>query len=480
MHSSHSQSNLWIRFVILLGVASVVVFAVYYVWMANAGAAQNERRALAEARTLSAEMDASWDYVNSIQERINYTDGVYDFKGVYCSVAGKSIAKRFTDSTEYSIRYVRENPRSGTDVPDAFELEALQAFGQGKREYYAMTEVDGKATFRYVSSLEAEHNCLECHGQPVGEKDVTGFKKEGMQLGDLAGAVSISLPMDAIEREEEQGFMATVVFFCALMVALTVVLGWGLNRWVTHPVISENEKLRREAESQSNFLTIVTHELKTPLSAILAFSDLLKKPERDAAQNIEIANEIEENANDLLSMINNVLDTAKFEEGSMALHEDDVDVCDVVAVVRAAAAPIAKRTGVDFVAIVAPGVPIVRADREMLRRISMNLVGNALQHTESGDSVVLRMSYACGSLTIEVEDTGCGIEAERLPNIFERFSSGRDAAQSGEGGTGLGLFIVRNYAEAVGGSVHVESEIGRGSVFSVLLPLRSVESEDGL
>lgn len=66
MHSSHSQSNLWIRFVILLGVASVVVFAVYYVWMANAGAAQNERRALAEARTLSAEMDASWDYVNSI------------------------------------------------------------------------------------------------------------------------------------------------------------------------------------------------------------------------------------------------------------------------------------------------------------------------------------------------------------------------------------------------------------------------------
>lgn len=110
----------------------------------------------------------------------------------------------------------------------------------------------------------------------------------------------------------------------------------------------------------------------------------------------------------------------------------------------------------------------------------MNLVGNALQHTESGDSVVLRMSYACGSLTIEVEDTGCGIEAERLPNIFERFSSGRDAARSGEGGTGLGLFIVRNYAEAVGGSVHVESEIGRGSVFSVLLPLRPVESEDDL
>ena len=332
-----------------------------------------------------------------------------------------------------------------------------------------MAEVDGKATFRYVSSLRAERNCLECHGQPAGEKDVTGFKKEGMQLGDLAGAVSISLPMEAIEREEEQDFIATVVFFCALMVALTAVLGWGLRRWVTHPVMSENKELRREAESQSNFLTIVTHELKTPLSAILAFSDLLKKPQRDAGQTIEIANEIEGNANELLSMINNVLDTAKFEEGSMALHEDDVDVCDVVAVVRAAAA-----------AVVVPGTPIVRADREMLRRISMNLVGNALQHTESGDSVVLRMSYARGSLVIEVEDTGCGIEAERLPGIFDRFSSGRDAARSGEGGTGLGLFIVRNYAEAVGGSVHVESEIGRGSAFSVLLPLQPVEGEGGL
>ncbi len=477
MHEGKTQSRLWVKFAVLLGVASVVVFAAYYAWMSHTSESQNERRALAEARTLSAEMDASWDYINSMQDRINYTNGVYDFKGVYCSVAGKSIAKRFTDSTDYSIRYVRENPRSGTDAPDDFELSALQSFGDGAQEYYAMTRMGGEMAFRYVAPLKVEANCLECHGEPAGEKDITGFIKEGMQMGDLAGAVSICLPMDAIENEASADLTSAIVFFCVLMVVLTAVLGWGLRRWVTHPIMSENVELRREAESQSNFLTIVTHELKTPLSAILAFSDLLKKPNRPEAEKSEIASEIEGNAHELLSMVNNVLDTAKFEEGSLVLHVDDVDVRDVVGAVRSVARPLAERSGVHFSASVARTVPVVKADREMLRRVCMNLVGNALQHTGEGGDVSLNVSYDGGVLAIIVSDTGAGIDPARLEAIFDRFSTGRDAARSSEGGTGLGLFIVKKYAEAAGGSVSVESELGVGSTFIVAIPAASAEEE---
>lgn len=477
MHEGQASSRLWVKFAVLLGVASIAVFAAYYAWTSHTSESQNERRALAEARTLSAEMDASWDYIDSMQDRINYTNGVYDFKGVYCSVAGKNIAKRFTDSTDYSIRYVRDNPRSGTDIPDEFEASALRSFADGTQEYYAMSRVDGKMTFRYVAPLEIKANCLECHGSPAGEKDVTGFVKEGMQMGDLAGAVSICLPMDAIEKETSSDLASTIVFFCVLMAVLTVVLGWGLRRWVTHPIMSENVELRREAESQSNFLTIVTHELKTPLSAILAFSDLLKKPNRPEAEKREIASEIEGNAHELLSMVNNVLDTAKFEEGSLVLHADDVDVRDVVGAVRSVAMPLAERSGVRFSASVARTAPVVKADREMLRRVCMNLVSNALQHTGDGGDVALNVSYGGGVLAIVVSDTGTGIDPARLEAIFDRFSTGRDAARSSEGGTGLGLFIVKKYAEAAGGCVSVESELGVGSTFTVAIPAVSAEGE---
>ena len=250
MTASGTHRGLWLRFVLLVGMAAVLVFAVYFAWTAQAESSENERRALAEARTLSAQMDASWDYIDSIQERINYTHGVFDFKDVYCSVAGKAIAVRFTDRTDYSIRYVRENPRSGTDVPDDFERAALASFERGADEYFAMTDYEGSPAFRYVSVLRAEPGCLSCHGAPAGEKDVTGFIKEGMAAQDVAGAVSIVLPMGTIQAESHADLAAAVVFFCVLMAVVTVILGWGLSRWVAFPIVSENDKLRREAESR--------------------------------------------------------------------------------------------------------------------------------------------------------------------------------------------------------------------------------------
>ena len=227
MTASGTHRGLWLRFVLLVGMAAVLVFAVYFAWTAQAESSENERRALAEARTLSAQMDASWDYIDSIQERINYTHGVFDFKDVYCSVAGKAIAVRFTDRTDYSIRYVRENPRSGTDVPDDFERAALASFERGADEYFAMTDYEGSPAFRYVSVLRAEPGCLSCHGAPAGEKDVTGFIKEGMAAQDVAGAVSIVLPMGTIQAESHADLAAAVVFFCVLMAVVAGLLGGG-------------------------------------------------------------------------------------------------------------------------------------------------------------------------------------------------------------------------------------------------------------
>lgn len=139
--------------------------------------------------------------------------------------------------TDYVIRYVRENPRSGTDVPDGFELDAIAAWNdEGRPEHYAFTTFEGEPALRYASVLLAGRNCLNCHGEPAGELDEVGFIKEGMVYGDLAGLTSIVIPMTAYEREV-RGLIARDV---ALMAALVTVVGLtvfaALRRWVVRPL----------------------------------------------------------------------------------------------------------------------------------------------------------------------------------------------------------------------------------------------------
>ena len=377
---------------------------------------------------------------------------------------------------------MRDNPRSLDDEPDAFEAQALASFALGDAtEYYEVVEDGESVTFRYLSKLTIGRGCLQCHGQPAGEKDITGYVMEGMAEGDVAGAVSITMPLDAIVADARENLASTVVFFCVLMACVTAILAWGLRRWIAAPMIDENEKLRRESEDQSNFLTIITHELKTPLSSILAFTELWKERsvKRQAdPEELELVQEVEINGRVLLDMINNALDTAKLEAGTLAPASGELDVYDLVGQVSSTMGPLAKRKRVAFSTTVAPGVPVVRADAEVLRRIVVNLVNNALRFTPAGGAVRLEFSYEQGVLSISVSDTGCGISADQLPYVFDRFVSAPGSETTSEGGTGLGLSIVRKFADMMGGEVSVESEVGRGSVFAVRLPLDEFEIDE--
>lgn len=112
------HGSLTTAFIVLISVVIGGVLLVYLAWSVCAHRSAAQDKALAEARVLNAEMGAIWDYINAQQDRINYNaDGRYDFKGVYCTIAAKNVAQRFMQRTDYVIRYVRENPRSGTDVP---------------------------------------------------------------------------------------------------------------------------------------------------------------------------------------------------------------------------------------------------------------------------------------------------------------------------------------------------------------------------
>lgn len=235
-----NKPRLAVTFSVLVALVVSVACAVYVPWTMRHARHLSEQKALAQARTLDQQMSSTWDYIDSIQMQINYdAQGRYEFKHVYCAIAGKAIAHRFTDISNYSISYVRENPRSAADMPDELELTALQSFAPTQQaseraEYYRVVGSEDESTLRYVSALYYQGNCLECHGNPKGTKDRTGFLKEGKSLGDLAGAVSISIPMNLYEDDIKHNAVMSIAFFLILVLLIvtfiSVAMYWLVNR----------------------------------------------------------------------------------------------------------------------------------------------------------------------------------------------------------------------------------------------------------
>jgi len=475
--------HLSLQLIVSITLVVAVAAAAYVVWTQTTQNAAVESKVLAEARTLNTEMNAVWDYIDDSQDAINYNaDGTYDFKGIYCSMAGKAIALRFTrNSSDYLVRYVRENPRTATDAPDRFEQTALNHFTTGgSAEYYEMTEYEGRPVFRYASVLPIKRNCLQCHGGPAGTADETGFLREGMELGDVAGAVSIVIPVKSYVRDAQREFASSVVFFFILAAAIATVVFVAMRRWVAAPLARANAQLEAESKQKSDFLAIMSHELRTPLTSIIAFTDIWEKaPEGGVVDQARLVAEIKQNSTQLLEMVNNTIDVARLEAGRLEIQREETDLLDVLGAVFAVAEPIALKGGVRLVHEIDCTIPIMLTDDEALRKILMNLVGNALKFTEAGGTVWVRAlrDPSAGAVVLQVEDTGCGIPKADFERIFGKFSQ---TARDGnvETGSGLGLFLVRSLAEHLGGTVSLASEVGRGSTFTVVLPLMSCE-EDG-
>ena len=197
----------------------------------------------------------------------------------------------------------------------------------------------------------------------------------------------------------------------------------------------------------------------------------------DSPESCALVNEVETNARVLLAMINNVLDAAKLEAGTLSLAQDEFDVYDLAGQVKATMGPLAKKKDVSFKVKVSPDTPLLLGDEEVLRRIVVNLVNNALRFTDSGGWVELQLAYREGRFVICVCDNGCGIPAEQLDHVFDRFVSAPHSETTSEGGTGLGLSIVRNFSTMMGGNVSVKSLEGEGSCFTVELPLPAIPDE---
>jgi len=234
-------------------------------------------------------------------------------------------------------------------------------------------------------------------------------------------------------------------------------------------LVAARDEADRANQAKSEFLSSMSHELRTPMNAILGFGQLLECDYSLPEEHRDNAREILKAGRHLLNLINEVLDLAKVESGFIDLSLEPVEVYPIVEECRSLIAPLAIQREITFGHSVAQGVA-VRADRTRLKQILLNLLSNAINYNRPGGSVRVELERRDNRLRIRVTDTGIGIPAERLAELFQPFNR-LDAEGGSIEGTGIGLTITRRIVEIMGGEVDVASEVGVGSTFWVELPL---------
>ncbi|MFO1080347.1 MAG: GAF domain-containing protein [Reyranellaceae bacterium] len=234
----------------------------------------------------------------------------------------------------------------------------------------------------------------------------------------------------------------------------------------------KSRQLEIASQHKSQFLANMSHELRTPLNAIIGYTEMMADglygdvPEK--AQGV--LERVQSNGRHLLGLINDVLDLSKIEAGQLVLTVEEYSVLEMVASVTAATESLARAKNLQLTTAVAPGLPMASGDARRLTQVLLNLVGNAIKFTDTG-GVEIQAVLAGDSFDIAVVDSGPGIAPADQARIFDEFQQVDNSSTRKKGGTGLGLSISRRIVELHGGRISVESEVGKGSTFRIVIPI---------
>ncbi len=238
-----------------------------------------------------------------------------------------------------------------------------------------------------------------------------------------------------------------------------------------------NMALYESNRLKSDFLATMSHELRTPLNSILGFSDVLGSSDALTDKQQRWVANIRSSGQKLLNLINDILDLAKIEAGKMHVRVEDFNLHNVCDGLLNMFRPLAEKKNIDLRGQFDPAIPTLRQDATKLQQILENLLSNGIKFTPEGGRVLLTADADADArhVILTVSDTGVGIAPEEQELVFQKFRQSGNPLTREHAGTGLGLSIVRELCKLLGGEITLFSELGRGSTFTVRLPLQLSE-----
>jgi signal transduction histidine kinase/ActR/RegA family two-component response regulator len=377
--------------------------------------------------------------------------------------------QRLADELELNQHALRFGDAKRQLPPPPDDLQARYAELQPVLDELVMSAA---TVIGYADGVTPQASAAEAARHAVG---LAGELTAGMdEIVDAKAERSLAAFSEVHDRELA---MSAGVLLAALLIAMTI---FEPTCRLLSRKLRELEAARETAEDASRaktaFLACMSHELRTPMTAIVGYGDLLTQPGITPSEIVDHAQVVRRNARHLLAMLNDTLDMAKIEAGELGV---ECIACDPVLIVEEAIGMLRARAadrGVLLGATYEAPVPRrIASDPLRVQQILLNLIGNAIKFTERGGRVVVTLTYreagavegaGAGCAVFAVRDSGIGMTHDQVARVFEPFRRADETTTRRFGGTGLGLSISRELAQRLGGDIHVESAMGRGSVFT--------------
>jgi signal transduction histidine kinase len=244
----------------------------------------------------------------------------------------------------------------------------------------------------------------------------------------------------------------------------------------------DNQRLNEVNRLKDVFLSTATHELKTPLTSVIAYSELLadQRLALGDTRRSEFMARLRSEAHRLLGLIDDILDLSRIESGKLTLQRRLVQLGDLAREAVETTRPLAEKYGIAIETALEAELPSMPLDAVKMRQVIVNLLVNAVKFSPRSGTVVIRTSVDGDDALLEVVDRGAGIKPEETTYIFEMFGQGTNAIEDSRGGLGIGLHLVKRISELHGGHVGVNSRPGQGSTFWVRLPLAIAQIPESL
>ena len=419
-------------------------------------------------------------------------------------VIGAIVVQNYTDPTCFTesdlslMMFVADQVaglimRKNTEDKLRKEQAYLDQLYQSSSETILMIDNNG-----VVKSINKEFTRLfgyeesEAIGKNIDEMIVPRYlSDEGVRNTNRA-LTNERVEMESV-RQHKNGMLIDVsILVTPIFIEGGIVGAYGIYRDITDrkriekSLIIAKEKAEESDRLKSAFLSNMSHEIRTPMNAILGFSGLLSDPESSEEEKNEYIEIIKERGNDLMRIISDIIDVAKIESGQLKISIKDCKVNRLLEDIHTTFTQIKQKQGKNNVdLIIHLEVPdhefTILTDPQRLRQVITNLVENALKFTESG---AIEFGYAIKedvgigkSIEFFIEDSGIGIPQEMHAVIFERFRQVDDSHTRTYGGTGLGLTICKNLTHLMGGELNLQSEVGKGTRFTITLPMWTISSQ---